>query len=69
MSLIYFHIVLMLTGAAFFFGFGLWELSSFSTSHQVLDLAMAIGSFVFAVGLTVYLIWFIKKKKPQMNKV
>jgi len=64
MSLIYFHIFLMSTGIIFSFGFGLWELSSFSASHKVLDLAMAIASFVFAVGLAVYLIWFVKKKKP-----
>lgn len=67
MSLIYFHMVLMLTGIVFFFGLGFWELSSFSASHKALDLAMAIGSFIFAVGLVVYLIWFIKKKKPQMS--
>ena len=67
MSLIYFHMFLISTGIVFSFGFGFWELSSFSASHKTLDLATAIGSFVFAVGLTVYLIWFIKKKKPEMK--
>ncbi len=68
MSLIYFHIFLMSTGVLFSFGFALWEFSNFGTSHKIVDLLTAAGSFVFGVALFIYLVWFIKKKKPQMNR-
>lgn len=67
MSLIYFHIFLITTGVAFSLGFGLREFGNFSASHKTIDLITGAGSFVFAVLLASYLIWFIKKKKPTMN--
>ena len=66
MSLIYFHMVLISTAILFSIGLGIWELGSFSNVHRILDLGVGIGSFVFALGLACYLIWFIKKKKPTM---
>ncbi len=69
MSLIYFHIFLISTGILFSFGFALWELGNFDALHKMVDLIMVFGSFLFGIVLFIYLIWFIKKKKPQMNRL
>jgi len=67
MSLIYFHIFLMSAGILFSFAFTLWEQVHYGNSHKLFDLAGAIISAIFTAGLIVYLIWFIKKKKPHMK--
>ena len=67
MGLIYFHVVLMLTGIAFFFFFGIWELSNYMEMSKTFDLVTGIASFVFSIVLLCYLAWFITKKKPLMK--
>jgi len=67
MSLIYFHIFLMSCGILFSLGFSLWEFSAYASLHKLFDLVTAVISLVFSIGLLLYLIWFIKKKKPYMN--
>ena len=67
MGLIYFHIFLMLTGMAFFFFFGMWELNNYMEMSKTFDLVTGLASFVFSTGLLCYLVWFIRKKKPFMK--
>lgn len=67
MSLVYFHIFLMSTAIVFAFAFGIWETENYSSAKKIFDLIMAVFSFIFSIGLSVYLAWFIKKKKPFMK--
>ncbi|PIQ85793.1 MAG: hypothetical protein COV74_07175 [Candidatus Omnitrophica bacterium CG11_big_fil_rev_8_21_14_0_20_45_26] len=67
MSLIYFHIFLMSVAVVFAGGFGLWEAQLFQRSHQTLDLVTAVSSVILGIGILIYLIWFIRKKKPAMH--
>ena len=67
MSLVYFHITLMTIAVFFSFGFGFWEIANFSALHKQADLWVAAASFVFSAGTACYLVWFIRKKKPQMK--
>lgn len=67
MSLIYFHIFLISVGIVFSLGFGIWELSQFSATAKMFDLITGVVAFIFSSGLLIYLIWFIRKKKPQMK--
>ena len=68
MSLIYFHIFLMSCGVLFSLGFSFWEFSNYTANQHMFDLITGAVSLVFLMGLLVYLVWFIKKKKPFMNQ-
>jgi len=67
MSLINFHIFLISTATIFGFWFGSWEFAAFSHSKSYIDLAAAIGSTAASFALAIYLIWFVKKKKPMLK--
>ena len=67
MSLIQFHIFLICCAVIFAFGFGSWEFNVFFSTHKILDVYMGAGSFVAGILLGVYLIWFIRTKKPLMK--
>ncbi|MBI4358403.1 MAG: hypothetical protein HY584_03815 [Candidatus Omnitrophica bacterium] len=66
MSLIYFHIALITVAVIFSLGVGLWEFGAYSDSRKWMDLAAAIVSFLFSLGALIYLVWFVRKKKPTM---
>ena len=67
MSLIYFHIFLISCAIIFGAGFGFWELAHFKATGALIDLISAIGSFLAAAGLALYLAWFLKKNKTRIN--
>ena len=54
------HKILIATAVLFFFGYGLWEISHYSRSHEVGALLRGVGALVGALGLGIYLRWFIR---------
>lgn len=54
------HKILIATAVLFFLGYGVWELSRYSHSGEVGAVLRGLGSLVGAVGLGVYLRWFIR---------
>ena len=63
MSLRAFHIFFILVSIAFFAGFGVREIRFHEQNGQSVDLLMAIGSFVLGAAASVYLVWFVKRKR------
>jgi hypothetical protein len=61
MSLKTFHIFFIVVSILFSFGFSWWELTSFRTMGQSIDLAFTIISIITGIGLAFYCAWFIKK--------
>ncbi len=63
MSLKAFHIFFICAAIVLTTGFGYWGLSEFELLRNVWMLALGGVSLAGAVGLTVYLFWFIRKAK------
>jgi hypothetical protein len=64
MSLKAFHVVFITASSALAFGFGVWELRSYSAPNGGLtNLFFALGSFLAGVSLIVYERYFLKKLK------
>jgi hypothetical protein len=63
MSLKAFHIAFIIISTLLAIGFGAWELKGYATSNDGLQLAAGVASFVFAVGLVIYGIRFMRKLK------
>ena len=64
MSLKAFHIVFITASSALAVGFGVWALKNYlAPDGRWVDMLMAIGSFVFGIGLIVYERYFLKKLK------
>lgn len=63
MSLKSFHIFFILIAVAITAGFGWWGLREYSYFRNMLMLVLGALSFAGAVGLVVYLVWFLKKAK------
>ena len=55
MHLIWFHRVLIAAAIIFFIGFGIWELSGFRATGELMALVLAVGSFAAAAALGLYL--------------
>ncbi|MBI3325716.1 MAG: hypothetical protein HYZ81_03305 [Nitrospinae bacterium] len=54
------HKILISTAVLFFFGYALWELRGYFHLGEVGALLRGIGSLLGAVGLGVYLRWFVR---------
>ncbi len=67
MSLRAFHIFFILVSIAFFLGFGVREIHFHELNGQSLDLLMAIGSFALGAAASVYLVWFVKRKRTAIR--
>lgn len=63
MSLKTFHIVFVAVCVVFTTGFGFWAVRNYEASGDVAALVCGIGSFVGAVGLCIYGVWFLRKLK------
>ena len=64
MSLKAFHLIFITASSALAVGFGVWALRNYlAPDGRMMDLLMAIGSFVCGVGLIVYERYFLKKLK------
>jgi hypothetical protein len=61
MSLRAFHFVFMLSAIALSLLVGVWGVRSFQQAHDQSHLALGVGSFVSAVLLVGYLLWFRRK--------
>ena len=61
MSLKAFHFVFILASIALSVWFGVWCVQEYSFTESKLTAAMGIGSFLSTVGLSVYLVWFLRK--------
>ena len=63
MSLKAIHIVFITASTVLAFGFGWWELKSYSAGGARLDLILGVASLVAGVALIVYGRYFLKKLK------
>lgn len=63
MSLKHFHFFFIGVAMTLTAGFGYWALRDFMSTRSILILILGLLSLVSAVGLTVYLFWFIRKAK------
>lgn len=63
MSLKTFHIAFVICSVLFSMGFGLWAFQNFQISGDGLMLTLCLASFVAAVALLVYGVWFFRKLK------
>ncbi len=64
MGLKAFHIFFIVVSTMLCVGFGLWSIGNFSArSGGAASLAMGIGSFVCAIVLVCYGVWFLRKLK------
>lgn len=61
MSLKAFHVFFVTICLIFSIGIGVWGVREYRLNGETQSLAFGIGSFVAAVVLTVYGLWFIKK--------
>lgn len=61
MSLKAFHLVFILASIALSVLFGVWCFEEYSYTDSRLTLFMGIGSLLSTVGLSAYLVWFLKK--------
>jgi len=68
MSLIYFHIFLMVTSIVFSFFMGIQVMGIYWNHKLTIDLVCGVGSFVFGLSVLIYLVWFIRHKLPLMKK-
>lgn len=60
MSLETAHKILISTAVLFFLGYAMWELRGYSHVGEVGALLRGVGSLLAAVGLAVYLRWFLR---------
>ncbi len=63
MSLKAFHFALITISVLLSSYFGVWCFQSYTDNQQTGYLVSSIGSFVCALGLVVYLGWFVRKLK------
>jgi hypothetical protein len=61
MSLKDFHLVFIVCSVILSAGFGVWGLNQFQQSGVTSYLMTAAGSFLAAVGLAVYAVFFLRK--------
>lgn len=61
MSLKAFHIAFVMIATLFSAGFGWWAMHTFITWGGGLMLAMSLASFLLALALIVYGVWFYRK--------
>ena len=65
MSLVQFHILLISISILFGVGFGFWEMAHYAGSHSRLDFGTGAASFAAALGLALYLFWFIRRLRSR----
>lgn len=65
MSLKIFHIFFILCALVLVGGLGLLEVNHFAQTQALLNILLAVIFFAGALGLAVYLLWFLKKSKRQ----
>lgn len=63
MSLKAFHIVFVIASVVLGLGFGIWAIVQFAHAGSAAMMALGIASLVFAVGMVVYGVWFLRKLK------
>ena len=63
MSLKTFHIVFVVVCVVFATGFGFWAVRKYESSGDLVALICGVGSFLGAVGLCIYGVWFLRKLK------
>ncbi|RMD93559.1 MAG: hypothetical protein D6814_15490 [Calditrichaeota bacterium] len=67
MSLKAFHIIFIAVSILLAIGFGIWCMRAYSAASNSIYLAGSVLSLLFAVGLILYGIWFLKKLKKVNN--
>jgi len=65
MSLIHFHIVLILSAILLAGGTGLWGLERFVNTQAAVELMTCVLSFGIGLLLSAYLIWFTRRVKTK----
>ena len=63
MSLKAFHIVFIAISTLLALGCGLWELTNFSSTGEIVHLLLGILAIAGAVGLVIYAVRFMRKLK------
>lgn len=63
MSLKAFHVVFITCSILFSLGFGVWGVRNFMETGNVVNLLMGIGTFIGAIALVWYGMWFLRKFK------
>ena len=65
MSLLRFHIVLMVTAALLAGRMAFWGFENYASSHHPVDAVTAGLSILTMAAIAVYLVWFIRKAKRR----
>jgi len=63
MSLKAFHLVFIILSILFSLVFGIWALVNYGTSGRTAELVLGIVSLAGTVGMSIYLIFFLRKFK------
>ena len=63
MSLKAFHVFFVTISLLLCVGFGVWAVRDYQASDNTTSLCLGVGSFLAAVVLVVYGVWFLKKLK------
>lgn len=63
MSLKAFHIVFVLTAAAFGLGLGAWAVRDYRAAGSTASLVIAVGAFLGTAILIPFGVWFLRKLK------
>ena len=63
MSLKSFHLVFIVISILFSLLFGIWAVVNYGSSGRTAELLLGIVSLVGAVGMSIYLFFFLKKFK------
>ena len=63
MSLKAFHLVFIILSILFSLVFGIWAVLSYGSSEKTAELVLGIISLVGTVGMSIYLVFFLKKFK------
>lgn len=63
MSLRSFHICFIVLAILLAIGFGFWGLRDYAVSSNLMHRNLGIGSFVVAIVLAGYLVWFLSKMR------
>jgi hypothetical protein len=62
-SLKAFHIFFIVASTVLCLGFGVWSTQDFARSGSSVHLALGVGSFIAAILLPCYGVWFLRKLK------
>lgn len=63
MSLKAFHLVFIVLSILFSLAFGIWSVVNYGASDKIAELILGIISLLGALGMSVYLFFFLKKFK------